>query len=85
MLIFDKRFIVNRALSGTDKYCSFQSLLFPGYWLRHDKNFGLQLDKYVDTVKFKNTGNYHNSYLSVSNLEDELWISQRRYSSDSFD
>lgn len=60
-LTINRRFIVNRALSGTDKYCSFQSLLFPGYWLRHD-NFGLKLDKFVDTQEFKNDATWKMSF-----------------------
>lgn len=46
------RFIVNRSLLRQDGYCSFQSLLFPSYYLRL-KNFTLTLEVYEDSLNYK--------------------------------
>lgn len=43
---------MNRPLLHGDMYCSFQSLLFPSYYLRV-KDFKLHLDQYQDTDTFK--------------------------------
>lgn len=58
----DASFIVRAALNKEVPYFSFESVNYPGYYIKHDKNNTLSIAKLVNTDDFKNNASFKFSF-----------------------